>query len=211
MARKKIREYHGKRLLQRNIGRFSKLSFAAQVNPVLVTAETLQEWKKLKNTHPWLLDEKLVAKPDMLFGKRGKYGLVKVNANLKEVKQFITEKIKTPIKIGEVTGNLTHWLVEPFVPHKEEFYFSIESQREQTIVNFSTHGGIEVEENWEKIKSLSIPVGHNIKNISPVILPLFVPFFSLLQILIHFFFSEKLNQISRKKQVNFMKEFQKIY
>ena len=200
MARKKIREYHGKRLLQRNIGRFSKLSFAAQVNPVLVTAETLQEWKKLKNTHPWLLDEKLVAKPDMLFGKRGKYGLVKVNANLKEVKQFITEKIKTPIKIGEVTGNLTHWLVEPFVPHKEEFYFSIESQREQTIVNFSTHGGIEVEENWEKIKSLSIPVGHNIKNISPVILPLFVPFFSLLQILIHFFFSEKLNQIPGRSE-----------
>merc|ERR1712137_262697 len=124
MARKKIREYHGKHILKEHIKNHSKLSFSAKVKPVLITKETIQtEWKKLKTQHPWLLEEKLVVKPDMLFGKRGKYGLVKVNANIDEVKEFVAERIDTPIKIGDVEGKLTHWIIEPFVKHDVEFYF----------------------------------------------------------------------------------------
>jgi succinyl-CoA synthetase beta subunit len=169
MARKKVREYHGKKILKEQINRFSRLSFAAQVKPVLVTKETLAtEWKKLKATYPWLTEERLVAKPDMLFGKRGKYGLVKVNADLKEVKQFIKEKIDQPFSVGEVQGQLTHWLIEPFVPHDVEFYFSIESDREETIVRFSHKGGIYVEENWDKVKELKVPVGNTMSDFSQV-------------------------------------------
>lgn len=39
-----------------------------------VTAET--EFKKLAEQEPWLTTTRLVVKPDMLFGKRGKSGLV---------------------------------------------------------------------------------------------------------------------------------------
>lgn len=163
MARKKVREYHGKHLLKNHIRKFSKLSFSSKVKPVLITKETLTvEWKKLKTENPWLLTEKLVVKPDMLFGKRGKYGLVKVNATIDEVKQFVSERIDKIIKIGEVEGYLTHWIIEPFVPHDIEFYFSIESLREKTLVRFSPKGGIEVEENWDAIKELEIPVGEKV-------------------------------------------------
>lgn len=164
MARKKIREYHGKHILKEHIKKHSKLSFSAKVKPVLITKETIQtEWKKLKTQHPWLLEEKLVVKPDMLFGKRGKYGLVKVNANIDEVKEFVAERIDTPIKIGDVEGKLTHWIIEPFVQHEVEFYFSMESLREYTSIRFSPKGGIEVEENWDAIRTLNVPVGETVE------------------------------------------------
>ena len=169
MARKKIREYHGKHLAKTHIKKFSKLSFSSKVKPVLITKDTLATgWKKMRLDHPWLEEEKLVVKPDMLFGKRGKYGLVKVNANLDEVKQFVNERIDKPIKIGDVEGILTHWIIEPFVPHDVEFYFSIESLRESTVVRFSPKGGVEVEENWDSIRTLEIAVGDKVTDIPQV-------------------------------------------
>ena len=39
----------------------------------------------------WLKDSKLVVKPDQLFGKRGKYGLVGLNLDLNNVKKWIKE------------------------------------------------------------------------------------------------------------------------
>lgn len=169
MARKKIREYHGKNLAKTHIKKHSKLSFSSKVKPVLITKETLATgWKKMRADNPWLDNEKLVVKPDMLFGKRGKYGLVKVNANLDEVKHFVSERIDTPIKIGDVEGKLTHWIIEPFVPHDVEFYFSIESLRESTVIRFSAKGGIEVEENWDSIRTLDIPVGDKVTDLPKV-------------------------------------------
>ena len=169
MARKKVREYHGKHLLKTHVKKFSKLSFSSKVNPILINKETLTVgWAKLKQDQPWLLREKLVVKPDMLFGKRGKYGLVKVNATIEEVKQFVAERIDKPVKIGDVEGILTHWIIEPFVIHEAEFYFSIESLREHTLVRFSPKGGIDVEENWDAIRNLEVPVGENIAQQSKV-------------------------------------------
>ena len=169
MAKKKIREYDGKRLLVQHINRFTSLNFSHFVKPVLVTKETLErEWLKLIADNPWLLDTKLVAKPDMLFGKRGKYGLVKVNATIEEAKQFIAERIDKTFEIGKSTGYLTHWIIEPFVPHKEEFYFSIISNREETVVNFSVAGGVEVESNWDAVKELHVPIGKTPKDFPEV-------------------------------------------
>jgi ATP citrate (pro-S)-lyase len=36
---------------------------------------------------------KLVVKPDMLFGKRGKSGLVALNLDLAQVRQFVKERL----------------------------------------------------------------------------------------------------------------------
>lgn len=42
---------------------------------------------------PWLSSEKLVVKPDMLFGKRGKSGLVALKLDFAEVATFVKERL----------------------------------------------------------------------------------------------------------------------
>ncbi len=72
MARKKIREYDAKRLLKSHIARLAGQDLpiqVAQVNAQTDTAALLQ-------ANPWLVNTKLVVKPDMLFGQRGKHDLV---------------------------------------------------------------------------------------------------------------------------------------
>lgn len=42
--------------------------------------------------HPWLLNKKLVVKPDQLIKRRGKGGLLKLDITWKEVKFWISER-----------------------------------------------------------------------------------------------------------------------
>ena len=85
MARKKIREYHAKALIKRFLPELTQLP---QLQAVLVTADT--NWTQLREDHPWLADYKLVAKPDMMFGQRGKHGLVLLDATLEQAEEFVT-------------------------------------------------------------------------------------------------------------------------
>lgn len=48
---------------------------------------------ELVEKEPWLSSSKLVVKPDMLFGKRGKSGLVALNLDLAEVAGFVKERL----------------------------------------------------------------------------------------------------------------------
>lgn len=48
---------------------------------------------ELVKKEPWLSSEKLVVKPDMLFGKRGKSGLVALNLDLAQVAVFVKERL----------------------------------------------------------------------------------------------------------------------
>ena len=43
--------------------------------------------------NPWLLESKLVVKPDQLIKRRGKAGLIGVNLNWEEVQAWITERV----------------------------------------------------------------------------------------------------------------------
>lgn len=54
------------------------------------------EFTELTNQEPWLSSTKLVVKPDMLFGKRGKSGLVALNLDLAQVAEFV----KTRLGVG---------------------------------------------------------------------------------------------------------------
>lgn len=51
------------------------------------------DFNELAEKEPWLLSTKLVVKPDMLFGKRGKSGLVALNLNLSQVSTFVKERL----------------------------------------------------------------------------------------------------------------------
>jgi ATP citrate (pro-S)-lyase len=154
MARKKIREYDAKRLLGK--------SLEMEVRSLQVTADT--DFRKLAKEHPWLNEEKLVVKPDMLFGKRGKHNLVLLNANLHKAEEFIRKRLKEDVEISGVKGPITHFILEPFVPHNDEYYFSILSKREGNSVSFSEAGGVEVEENWGKMKHILVPVDRAIED-----------------------------------------------
>lgn len=51
------------------------------------------DFAELANREPWLSTTRLVVKPDMLFGKRGKSGLVALNLDLAQVSQFVKERL----------------------------------------------------------------------------------------------------------------------
>lgn len=53
--------------------------------------------------------------------------------------------------MGGCKGPITTFIVEPFVPHNEEFYLNIVSERLGCSLSFSECGGIDIEENWEKV------------------------------------------------------------
>ncbi|KAE9445186.1 hypothetical protein C3L33_22917, partial [Rhododendron williamsianum] len=111
---------------------------------------------ELEEKEPWLSLEKLVVKPYMLFGKRGKSGLVALNLDLAEVAIFVKERLGKEVEMGGCKGPI-NFIVEPFVPHNEEFYLNIVSERLGCSVSFSECGGIEIEENWDKVETIFVP------------------------------------------------------
>jgi ATP citrate (pro-S)-lyase len=85
MSAKAIREARGKQLLYKYLSNV--------IAPVQTATFTLgSNWDALSAQHPWLLTQKLVVKPDQLIKRRGKLGLIKVNADLNEVKKWVAEK-----------------------------------------------------------------------------------------------------------------------
>ncbi|KAL9226346.1 hypothetical protein vseg_002170 [Gypsophila vaccaria] len=155
MARKKIREYDSKRLLKEHFKRIS--GFELPIRSAQVTEST--DLKELVVKEPWLSSEKLVVKPDMLFGKRGKSGLVALNLDFAQVVTFVKERLGKEVEMGGCRGPITTFIVEPFIPHNEEFYLNIVSERLGNSISFSECGGIEIEENWDKVKTVFIPTG----------------------------------------------------
>ncbi len=146
MARQKIREYEVKKLILRDLHQNYK--------GILVKTST--DIENLPKEHSWLLQEKLVIKPDQLFGKRGKLGLVLLDADFNRVKEYLKEKMNQEITIGKATDKLTHFLIEPYIPHEKEYYLCITSQRDKDIIYFSEQGGMDVEENWDKVAKIEL-------------------------------------------------------
>ena len=167
MAQRAIREYDGKALFAKHWNKYFD-GFNYPFKSVLVTSGDELRQKAKEAGYEWLNNEPLVAKPDMLFGKRGKNDLVlfKVNkpgdVTLEDAAKWIDEK-----QSGEVTllsgekGQLTHFIVEPFTPHtqEQEYYISATTVGEDDVLYMSAEGGMEVEEGWdEKVNEVHIPI-----------------------------------------------------
>ncbi|XP_071932484.1 ATP-citrate synthase alpha chain protein 2 isoform X2 [Coffea arabica] len=99
MARKKIREYDSKRLLKENLKGLAGIDL--QICSAQVNEST--DFTELTNQEPWLSSTQLVVKPDMLFGKRGKSGLVALNLDLAQVAEFVKARLGVEVrgKIGD--------------------------------------------------------------------------------------------------------------
>jgi succinyl-CoA synthetase beta subunit len=138
MARKKIREYEAKLIL----AKLPEISWEG----ALVSLDTpIPYWPKV------------TIKPDHLFGKRKKHGLVLLDVIPEQANQFIQNH--PTATIGKVTDKLTHFLVEPFIPHEREYYLAITSERDHNLIHFSEEGGINIEDNWDKVTTIKVPTG----------------------------------------------------
>jgi len=175
MAQKAIREYDAKSILAKHWDKyFPDFTYAYETVMVQNGADLLETAK----SNAWLNDKKLVAKPDMLFGKRGMNDLVLFrdakpgDVTLAKASSWIDEKSSSKQSVffsfdgdtptGEPSvDNLTHFIVEPFTPHEqsEEYYVSATCVGDDDVIYMSAEGGIAIEENWdEKVVEVAFPI-----------------------------------------------------
>jgi len=163
MAQRGVREFDAKRMLAQYWSEYVSKEFSYPGRVALVTPET--NFGDLGKEHPWLARGRLVVKPDQLFGKRGKHGLIKVNATFDEARQWIQEHMNKEATVGQVTDKLTHFLVEPYVRHTEEFYVAIKSEREGNAIYFSNHGGVDIEEVWDTVATIHVGIDEDVEHV----------------------------------------------
>ncbi|XP_015598559.1 ATP-citrate synthase [Cephus cinctus] len=156
MSAKAIREATGKDLINRKLENGTN---AAKCRFVPIDEKT--NWATVVADNPWLKTEKLVVKPDQLIKRRGKLGLIKVNADLPTVQKWIADRINKDQVIGKATGKLKTFIIEPFVPHKpeEEAYVCIYSHRKADTILFHHQGGVDIGDVDAKALKLEVPVG----------------------------------------------------
>ena len=175
MAQKAIREYDAKSILARHWDKyFPDFTYAYETVMVQNGAELTESAKE----NAWLNDKMLVAKPDMLFGKRGMNDLVLFrdakpgDVTLAKAASWINEKSSSEQSVffsfdgdtptGEPSVDmLTHFIVEPFTPHEqsEEYYVSATCVGDDDVIYMSAEGGIAIEENWdEKVTEVAFPI-----------------------------------------------------
>ncbi|MGB5506492.1 MAG: ATP citrate lyase citrate-binding domain-containing protein [Sulfurovum sp.] len=166
MAQKAIREYDAKSILAKHWDKyFPDFTYAYET----VMVQNGSELTEAAKANTWLSEKALVAKPDMLFGKRGKNDLVLFrdakpgDVSLAKAVSWIDEKSSTEQSVyfsfdgdtptGEPSVDmLTHFIVEPFTPHsqEEEYYISATCVGDDDMLYMSAEGGMEVEEGWEE-------------------------------------------------------------
>ncbi|MGD9719380.1 MAG: ATP citrate lyase citrate-binding domain-containing protein [Sulfurimonadaceae bacterium] len=174
MAQKAIREFDAKSILAKHWDKYFP-DFTYAYETVLV--QNGSELKEAAKDKKWLNEKALVAKPDMLFGKRGKNGLVLFrdskpgDVSLAKAISWIDEKSSSAQSVyfsfegdtphGEPkTDMLTHFVVEPFTPHtqEEEYYISATCVGDDDVLYMSAEGGMEVEENWDKVVEVKFAI-----------------------------------------------------
>ncbi|TQV63753.1 MAG: ATPase [Sulfurovum sp.] len=174
MAQKAIREYDAKSILAKHWDKyFSNFTYAYET----VMVQNGSELKEIANEKSWLKEKTLVAKPDMLFGKRGKNCLVLFrdsrpgDVSLEKASSWIDEKSSDKQSVyfsfhgdtpdGEAKIDyLTHFIVEPFAPHsqEDEYYISATCVGDDDVLYMSAEGGMEVEENWDKVTEVAFAI-----------------------------------------------------
>jgi ATP-citrate lyase beta-subunit len=156
MAQKPIREYDAKNMLAKHWQEYIGKDFQLGTKVAQVAPDT--DLDKLAKEKEWLTTERLVVKPDMMMGKRGKHGLILLNAEWSDAKKWLKEKMGSEVTVGNITGELTHFIIEPFVKADHEYYVAIKSERDGDTIYFSTKGGVDIEENWSSVVQIMVPI-----------------------------------------------------
>jgi len=139
------------------MGLLSKWGMAVPHYVVITDAESLAP---LAQANAWLRESKLVVKAHEAIGSRMKLGLVKIGLDLDGAQAAAKEMLGKAVE--EVT--ISQVIISEMVEHEAEFYIAVQSTRDGAELLLTTMGGIEVEENWEKIKKISIILGDTPSN-----------------------------------------------
>lgn len=156
MAHINVYEYYAKQMLSRALPKYSdgKRNF-----PYLgVLLHPPVSYEALEGELSWLAKERLVVKPDQAIGKRRKHNLILLNVGFAEAQFWIEEKSAKDVAIENVTGKLTHFLIEQFIPHTKEYYVAIKNSRDCDKIYFSCRGGVDIEENWDTVTEISVGI-----------------------------------------------------
>jgi len=154
MSSKGIYEADGKKFLANH------LKADTFIAPLFAHVAEDTDLEELAKTHPWLLEKKLVVKPDQMIKRRGKLGLLKVNTDWEGVKEWLAEKRGKETQVGKVSGLLKKFIIEPFIEHdeKEEMYLCIYTQRDEDVILFHHEGGIDIGDVDSKALKMTIPI-----------------------------------------------------
>ncbi|KAI0053105.1 ATP-citrate synthase [Auriscalpium vulgare] len=171
MSSKAIREYDAKLLLAYWLERAPAVDqSAALATPFVFPAPKVAQvsWDPATGAitpdtqlPSWVFTTKLVAKPDQLIKRRGKAGLLALNKTWEEAKEWISARAGKAQKVESVTGTLSNFIVEPFLPHPSntEYYVCINSQREGDSILFTHEGGVDIGDVDAKALKVDIAVG----------------------------------------------------
>lgn len=117
---------------------------------------SLEELEAAMGSEAWLKNTRLVVKAHEAVGSRMKQGLVKVDLDIEKAKRAAGEMLGRVLDSGMKISEI---IISEMVPHEKEFYIAVQSTREGSDLLLASFGGIEIEENWEKVKKLSLQVG----------------------------------------------------
>ncbi len=181
-----VREYDGKRIVGALLGALEHGSAApVRVAQVLVDAAAADRAAAVRSAldaaeagAPWLLrTPRLAAKPDVLLKRRGKGGLVLLDAPWAAVRAWIAEKSAGEHEAGGVRGVLDAFLVEPYVPHSqsEELYVCVRATAQGDEVLFCPRGGVDVGDVDAHAARLLVPDGAACPPVDAVEAALFAP------------------------------------
>jgi len=156
MANRAIRECDGKRMISRLLENYIDSDSFLPNLCAQVSEET--DLKDLEAKNPWLATESLVVKPDQLLKRRGNNNLLLLNANWKDAKKWIAEKMNSQLTIDDITGELNNFIVEPFIKHdqSDETYLAIRTIPGADEILFYHEGGVDVGDVDAKASRLQI-------------------------------------------------------
>lgn len=123
--------------------------------PNYVVVTSVEEFEQLSTVNDWLKKSKLVVKAHEALGSRFKLGLVKVGLDLAGAKSAVKEMLGRQIE----SISIREVIVSEAIDHKDEFYASAKSTRDGVDLMVTTYGGVEVEDNWDKVKKLTVEIG----------------------------------------------------
>jgi ATP-citrate lyase beta-subunit len=123
--------------------------------PRHVVISSTDQIESLVQSNQWMRECKMVVKAHEAIGSRMKLGLVKIDLD-------VTAAIETAQEImgREVQGLLiSQVIIAEMLPHEEEYYLAVKSNRDGAEILMAKFGGIEVESNWDKVSQTFVSVG----------------------------------------------------
>lgn len=130
---------------------FNKWGIPVPNYVVIMDADRLAQ---LGEANKWLRESKLVVKAHEAIGGRFKLGLVKLGLNLEQAVEASREMLGRTVG----TSVVNQVIVAEMLDHDEEFYISIAGNREGAELLLSNKGGVDIEENWDTVRRIAIPI-----------------------------------------------------